>query len=238
MNYELLVFIFLATITGYNFIKYSAIARLRHQSLSFKLRAIQIFSLIVFIGLVFIIFFQTPGVLLASCLFGFFTLLYALPLTGKHRKLREVPGLKIYIIAFVVAGVTVILPLLEAEIFPTRDHIIDFFQRTIIAVVLILPFEIRDMKRDTHLLNTIPQKIGIDRTKQLGYVLIALFVLSEFLKTEMNVIYTISLVGFGLLSGVFLKSSTAAQGKYFASFWVEAAPMFWLVIFYLADMII
>jgi len=238
VNYELLVFIFLATITGYNFIKYAAIAKFKHLSLSPQLRAIQIFSFLVFIGLIPTLFFQSLEVLISSCILGFFTLLYALPLSGRRRNLREIPGLKIYIIALVVAGVTVILPLIETEIFPTRDHIIDFFQRTIIAVVLILPFEIRDMNKDIAQLSTIPQRLGVSRTKQLGYVLIALFVLTEFLKREIDITYAISLAGLGVLSSLFLKNSTVDQDKYFASFWVEAVPMFWIGIFYLVDLII
>src|SRR5690606_33831551 len=119
-----------------------------------------------------------------------------------------------------------------------RDHIIDFFQRTIIAVVLILPFEIRDMNKDIAQLSTIPQRLGVSRTKQLGYVLIALFVLTEFLKREIDITYAISLAGLGVLSSLFLKNSTVDQDKYFASFWVEAVPMFWIGIFYLVDLII
>src|SRR5690606_32776390 len=143
-----------------------------------------------------------------------------------------------YIIAFVVAGVTVILPLLEREIFPVRDAVIDFFQRFIIAFVLILPFEIRDMNMDTLRLSTIPQGLGVSRTKQLGYVLVAIFVLTEFFKEDTEIAYTVSLVALGILSVGFLKNSSEDQGKYFASFWVEAAPMFWLGVFYLINTII
>jgi len=238
VNYELLVFIFLATITGYNFIKYAEIAKFRHLNLSPELRAIQIFSFLVFVGLMLSLFFQSISVLIASCFLGFFTLLYALPFLGRHRKLREIPGLKIYIIALVVAGVTVLLPLLESEIFPTSDHFIDFFQRTIIAVVLILPFEIRDMNKDIVHLSTIPQQLGVRRTRQLGYLLIAVFLITEFLKTEIDINYAISLAGLGILSGIYLKISNVDKGKYFASFWVEAAPMFWIGIYYLVNIII
>lgn len=237
VNYELLIFIFLATVTGYNFIKYAAVAKFRHLSLSPQLRSIQVFSILAFAGLILSLFFQSFSVLIASCFLGFFTMLYALPLSGKHRKLREIPGLKIYIIALVVAGVTVILPLLETGIFPARDHLIDFFQRTIIAVVLILPFEIRDMNKDIAHLSTIPQQLGVARTKKLGYILIAGFILTELLKREIDITYAFSLAGLGILSSIFLKNSTEVQGKYFASFWVEAAPMFWIGIFYLAEII-
>src|SRR5690606_22438663 len=103
---------------------------------------------------------------------------------------------------------------------------------------LILPFEIRDMNKDIAHLSTIPQKLGSTRTKQLGYVLVIVFILNEFLKREIHITYALSLVVLGILSILFLKNSTVDQGKYFASFWVEAAPMFWIGIFYLVDMII
>lgn len=230
---KLLLFIFFGTITGYNFIKYAGMAKFNHFSLSTNLRAIQILSFLSFTCLIITMFYQSKEVLFTSGILGFFTLLYAFPLSVNHSNLRGIPGLKIYIIAFVVAGVTVVLPLLEADNFPARNHIIDFFQRFIIAVVLILPFEIRDMDKDTTHLGTIPQKLGVARTKLLGYMLTCVFFLMEFLKRDIHLAYTISLVFLGIIAILFLKKSSVDQGKYYASFWVEAAPWFWLGIFYL-----
>ena len=234
---NLLLFIFFGTITGYNFIKYAGIAKFNHYSLSYNLRAIQVLSFLAFTCLIITMFFQSKEVLFTSGILGFFTLLYAFPLSVNHSNLRGIPGLKIYIIAFVVAGVTVILPLLNADDFPARNHIIDFFQRCIIAVVLILPFEIRDMDKDTTQLGTIPQKLGVSRTKLLGYILTCVVFLIEFLKRDIHLAYTISLMFLGIIAIVFLKKSSVDQGEYYASFWVEAAPWFWLGIFYLVRFI-
>src|SRR5690606_19754898 len=96
VNYKLLLFIFLSTITGYNFIKYASIAGFRHLGLSYELRVIQVFSFLAFAGLIPTLFFQSPKVLIASVFLGFLTLLYALPLPGRYRNFREIPGLKIY----------------------------------------------------------------------------------------------------------------------------------------------
>ncbi len=238
LDYDLLVFIFFGTITGYNFIKYAPIAKFHHSSLSNNLKAIQIFSFVIFTGLIITLFLQGAEVLFTSAILGLFTLFYAFPFFGKQRKLRDVPGLKIFIISFVVAGVTVLLPLVDKENFPFRDHIIDFIQRCIIAMVLILPFEIRDMEKDDTQLSTIPQKIGVARTKLFGYIMILAFILMEFMKSNIHSPYLISLFLLGILSFIFLKRSSVEQEEYFASFWVEAAPWFWLGILWTLDYII
>ncbi len=230
---QLLLFIFFGTITGYNFIKYAGLAKFRQLSPSNNLFAIQILSILALLGLIISLFHLSVQVIIASAIFGSFTLFYTYPISINHRNLRGIPGIKIYIIAFVVAGVTVVLPLLAANNFPTLDHLIDFFQRCTIAVVLILPFEIRDVDRDTVQLGTIPQKLGISRTKLLGYLLIGVFILIEFLKNDIHLAHTVSLIFLGIIGIIFLRKSSLEQDEYFASFWVEAAPWFWLGIFYL-----
>src|SRR5680860_1607723 len=147
-NYKLLLFIFLATITGYNFAKYAGIAKLHHLSLAKNLRQIQILSFIAFTGLVFLTFFQSVSVLLFSTILGLFTLLYALPLFGNNTNLRGLTGLKIFVIAFVWAGVTVLLPLADHINVWKWDVFVVFLQRFFLVLALILPFEIRDLRFD------------------------------------------------------------------------------------------
>ena len=238
IDHDLLLFIFFGTITGYNFIKYAGIAKFQHFNLSPNLQAIQILSFTAFVGLIITLGFQSMEVLISSSILGSITLLYAFPFSEKYRNLRGIPGLKIYIIAFVVAGVTVLLPLVDVHSFPEQDHLIDLIQRCMIAIVLILPFEIRDMLGDHTRLGTIPQKFGVQRTKVIGYSLTCVFILIEFLKVEIHWAHTISLLFLGIISIVFLKRSSNNQGDYFASFWVEAAPWFWLGIFYILQWLI
>ena len=54
---NVLYFVFFATITGYNFVKYFGVAKFHHRSLAFWLKAIQVFSFIAFIANVH---FQLP----------------------------------------------------------------------------------------------------------------------------------------------------------------------------------
>lgn len=230
-NYKLLLFIFLASITGYNFVKYAGIARLYHLSLAKNLRQIQIFSFIAFAGLVWLTFYQSFSVLLFSGILGLFTLLYALPLFGYNTSLRNLTGLKIFVIAFVWAGVTVLLPLTNHIHVWKWDVLVVFLQRFFLVLALILPFEIRDLRFDLAQLGTIPQKFGVRGTRIVGMVLIWLFVLLEFFKHQTSKANTVSLIFVGILLIFLIRYSTTRQSKYYASFWVEGIPIFWWLLF-------
>jgi hypothetical protein len=224
---NLLLFIFFGSITSYNFVKYAGIAKLHHASLARNLKLIQIFSLLCFLALLYFAFQQEFKILLVSAIFGVFTLLYAIPLGRNRQNLRNIGGIKIFIIAVVWAGVVVILPLINEVSF--QEISFSFFQRFFFVIAITLPFEIRDLKYDSGNLNTIPQQIGIANTKKIGYILLGIMLLLEFLKPYSSAINFIAL-GFALLSSAyFIKVAEVDQGAYYSAFWVEGIPVFWLL---------
>ncbi|SFN62091.1 hypothetical protein SAMN05660413_01904 [Salegentibacter flavus] len=233
----LLIFIFFGSITGYNFVKYAGLAKLYHRSLARNLRFIQVFSFLVFLGLVYMAFLQTWEVLLMSALLGVFTLLYAAPVLTQNRNLRDLAGIKILIIALVWAGVSVILPLLDHPEVSLLDKILMFFQRALFIIVITLPFEIRDLEFDSEHLATIPQKIGIKKTRLLGWLMLVVILVLEILKEEFNPVNFSALAGVALLSAYALKLADRKQSAYFAAFWVEAVPIAWLILWFSLKMI-
>ena len=229
VDWKLLIFIFFGSITGYNFVKYSAIAKLHHRSLARGLRKIQIFSLICFIFLLVCTSFISLEILVWCSFFAFLTLLYALPVFNSGRNLRSVSGIKIFIIALVWAGVTVILPLRNADYTLDTNVLIEVVQRFCLVLAWILPFEIRDLKHDLIQLGTIPQKVGVTKTKILGIVLVAVAVTLEF-NQEISFDSIGSVLVVGVVSAGFIWGAREKQSSYFSSFWVEAIPVFWLFI--------
>lgn len=225
-----LVFIFLASITGYNFIKYAGIAKLHHFSLTRNLKQIQIFSFVVFMGLLASIFYQSLAIIGIAVLMGSLTLLYALPVFDRNKNLRGIPGMKIYVIAFVVTGVILFMPLADHPPLNWKEVIIGFLQRFCLIIALILPFEIRDLKFDMAQLGTIPQKLGVRKTKYLGYILLIFTVLMEFFKDFTITVYGLSLIAISIIAAYALSISKINQHPYFSSFWVESIPVFWLII--------
>lgn len=229
----LLWFIFFASITGYNFVKYFGIAKFHHRRLATWLKAIQLFSFFSFIALCYFTFKLPQKTIVYLALFGLITFFYAIPFIPKHffidskQNLRNVGGLKVYVIAFVWTGVTVFLPLLHANEPIVFDVYIEAIQRLILVIVLMLPFEIRDLRFDSIKLSTIPQQIGINRTKILGIILSLLFFFSEFLKdfiTEKMLLSTLLIM---ILMIGFVMFSKKNQSTYYSAFWVESIPIIW-----------
>lgn len=233
---NMLYFNFYATITGYNFVKYFGLAKFHHRRLASWLKSIQIFSFLCFLALGYYVFKLETKTLLWIAGFGVVTFLYAIPFLPKylfldeHQNLRSISGLKVYIIALVWSGVTVLLPLLNHNFSLNYDAGITFIQRFLFVIVLMLPFEIRDMKYDNLKLSTIPQQIGIRRTKVIGLMLLLMFLLLEYFKDDFNtstILIQFIIVCITALSVLFAFKN---QGKYYSAFWVEAIPIIWLIL--------
>lgn len=231
-----LYFIFFASITGYNFVKYFGLARFHHRSLTNWLKLIQVFSLMCFIGMCYFALKLELISLVVILGFGVVTFLYAIPflpnkiLYDKHKNLRNVSGLKVYIIALVWAGVTVVLPILNNHVPLDTNVVVTGFQRFVFVTVLMFPFEIRDLNYDSLKLATIPQQIGIKNTKMVGVLLLMLFFLLEFLKPQLNVEHTVSMLITMFVTLMFLIFANRNQGRYYSSFWVEGIPLVWLLL--------
>ncbi len=237
-NFELLIFIFFGSITGYNFVKYAGLAKLHHRSLAKNLKLIQIFSFLVFLGMVYFAFLQTWEVLLTSALLGFLTLLYAAPVLTRNRNLRDLAGIKILIIALVWAGVAVILPIINQPEIGFTEKVLMFLQRFLFVVVLTLPFEIRDLEFDAEHLATIPQKIGIKKTRLLGWLMIVVILVLEIFKEEFNPVNFSALAAVALLSAYALKLVDKKQSAYFAAFWVESLPIAWVILWFILQILV
>jgi len=223
----LLIFIFLGTITGYNFVKYAGIAKLHHLTLTKNLRAIQIFSFFCFVALVYVLFQQPLPVIVVSGILGILTALYALPVFWQKQNLRSINGMKASVIAFVWAGVTVVLPVLHTSVLSYTHILIEFIQRFLFVIVLILPFDIRDLRYDIAGLGTIPQQIGVKRSRILGAVLLVVVILLELLEIPIQPQAVVLMVIICTITALLVRMSVLHQSQYYASFWVEGVPIFW-----------
>lgn len=221
---------FFATITGYNFVKYAGVAKLHHRSLTDNLKKIQLFSFICFLAMLYYAIQLPLQTILYSIPFQGLTLLYAIPfLSGFQKSLRAISFLKIVVVAVVWVGFTVLLPIVDATRTPTLEVLFMGIQRFIIVVVLILPFDIRDVQFDAISLQTIPKKIGLENTKRLGLFLLLCSLVLEFMMTPNAMTKNVfMLIFFAMI--VLLMRSQEKQSTYYSSFWVEAIPVFWWLI--------
>lgn len=226
-NENLNYFIFFGTITGYNFVKFAGVAKLHHRSLAKGLKMIQIFSLICFLVLCYYAFQIDLRTLCYALPFVVLTILYAVPfLSGFDKNLRQISYLKIIVVAIVWGAFTVFIPLIDKGVSISFREVLLLFQRILIVMVLILPFDIRDVKFDEISLQTIPQKIGITQTKRMGVGLIVISLLLEYISNNAVSLKTPFMLFFFLVI-IFLMRAKKEQSKYYSSFWVEAIPIFW-----------
>lgn len=160
--------------------------------------------------------------------FGVLTLLYGvsfIKLKEKRYSIRYIPGLKIFIIASVWAGVVVFFPLE----FNSQTGLY-FLESLLFVVVLTLPFDIRDVQFDKENVTTLPIVLGLPKTKWLGTLFLLLSVAIHY--------YTFGLKGFfaylfiALILVALLWKSTTNQSKYYASFWVEGIPIFYVLLWW------
>jgi len=221
---EFYFFIFFSTISGYNFVKFVPIYKSSKHEISLPLKLIQ--SVSVMAALYFS--FELSKASFVFVLFlSILTFLYANPL-HKNKNLRNMTGLKISIVALVWACVSLILPLVNQHIELINKHVwLSFIQRFLLVFILTLPFEIRDLKFDDLILETLPQRIGINKTKLIGtFLLIVVLVLEPF-KDEIKRGHFYSLVITSTILLFFLLNAKKDQSKYYSSFWVESIPIFW-----------
>ena len=233
---SILYFIFFASVTGYNFVKFFGLAKFHHRSLANWLKFIQVFSLISFILMCYYAFQIHIKTFIYLFGLGLITFLYAIPflprrfLFDEKQNLRSVGGIKIYVIALVWTGVTVFIPLINNGVNISEEVYLTALQRFVFVIVLTLPFEIRDLRFDSLKLATIPQKIGERLTKIIGLILLMIFYALEFFKTEVFLKGHLVLLLITLITFFLLVKAKVNQGKYYSGFWVEGIPILWLLL--------
>lgn len=235
MDKQLLFFVFFATVTGYNFVKFFGVAKFHHRSLAGWLRVIQVFSLLAFLAMCYFVFYLEVESLVLIGILGVVTFFYAIPvmipkhyLFDDYKNLRQIGGIKVYVIALIWMFTTVFFPIVNNDVPIDSEVVIMGVQRFCFVLVLMLPFEIRDLNYDSLKLATIPQKIGIKKTKIIGVLLLMVFLMLDYFKEELKSEILFSTVLMTCITLLFLLFSNKAQSKYYSAFWVESLPLFWL----------
>jgi hypothetical protein len=85
------------------------------------------------------------------------------------------------------------------------------------------------MHLDFKHIKTLPQKIGVEKTKKVGFVLLLFSLTMEFLLTASFTSKNIFLTICSVLLFLLMRSSQY-QTKFYSSFWVESLPIVWWVL--------
>tara|TARA_B100001057_G_scaffold135902_1_gene135369 strand:+ start:539 stop:1396 length:858 start_codon:yes stop_codon:yes gene_type:complete len=201
---NLLWFVFFSTLFVYNFIRLVNVHYIISLSVSKRHQIIyrfKTFFWIVCIGsaLIGFYFFVTVSeyIFLPIVSLGFVSIIYGLPIykNGSHLfRLRDLPGLKIFLIAFVWAYVTEGLPALIND---EPLYYLALFERFLFIFAITIPFDIRDVNYDASHLATIPQYFGINIAKWTALLAILsselILVYRFFFNNDFNLIGAIAI---------------------------------------------
>jgi len=226
-NIWVAAFAYCGTMFSYNFMKYDGLFRVK-KSAGPRVKIIVALSTVALViaGVSFF-FLQRASQITAVLSFGL-TALYTVPFFPKTKNLRNWSGVKIYIVALCWAGITLLLPLIDAGSAITSDVYLKFCQRFLLIITLIAIFEIIDLREDDPHLKTIPQQIGVRKAKILNLILLTILFFLELLRTTID--YRQLAANFCMVTAtaLFTIYATPNRPKYYTLFWVEAVPIFWL----------
>ena len=134
------------------------------------------------IGFLVAVFMAKKEVLIALLPFAILTVFYSLPIFKKEKnifRLREIPALKIFLIAFVWSAATIFIPVILSE--NTRDKFnlsLMFLERFVFIFAITVPFDIRDMNDDREAgLVTIPLMLGKRKSLLVANIALTLFLI-------------------------------------------------------------
>ncbi|MDA9630944.1 hypothetical protein N9S80_03755, partial [Flavobacteriaceae bacterium] len=140
---------------------------------------------------------------------------------------------KIYLVALSWILLTVGIPLASDSCFSISLFLKLSLIQFVYVWVATLPFEIRDITIDSSHLKTLPQQLGIFKTKILGIILLVLGAscLLLFFGTDHEMLFSTFMIF--VLLGILLYYSDPSNSFYYTAFWVEGIPVVWLGSYFL-----
>ncbi len=233
-NQSLANFVFVSTVLSYNFIRLFQLDKLNSMTsiwIRANKRSLIVLNSLALIGSVYYLLNFRMVDILVLVPFFLATLFYVFPFKKKMTGLRNVPGLKLFLIAITWTGLTLYLPLFSARIHDTPDAYIAIAQRFLFILAITIPFDIRDAQFDLPGLNTIPQLLGVNRSKLMAVMMLMLVVLLDLMIPYKNPNdFWINLFIMGM-SIMFVAFSGIKRGRFYTAFWIEALPIVWYLLY-------
>lgn len=236
-NEYLALFVFFSTILSYNLIRLFQLDKINSMTaiwIRANKKGLLVLNILALSGIVYYAFKLSIRGLLALLPFFIATVFYVLPIKNKAIGLRQIPALKLILIAFSWVGITLYFPLQEARHLNFSTQWFYFAQRFLFIVAITIPFDIRDAQFDLPDLATIPQIFGIKNAKIIAASALFLFLGIDYFVLDVNSgLFFVDLVTI-ILSVLLIGFTSPYRNRYYTAFWMEAMPILWyllLVIF-------
>jgi len=236
------VFLFCAALAGYNLIKYGLLWLKKPIKTEWVIKAMTIVATCIALACTLDFSLYAWSLLIITIIIN---CVYVLPI-WKGKGLRYSPFFKLFSVSIVWAILIIGIPqFLQYDAFSTPSRMSEFslsFESSalieihtlkifILVLALCIPFEIRDLKYDDENLHTLPQVLGVKLSKRTGFLLCGFYLACIFydlnLVEQYNIIESIMV----LIIGLSIWFSDQFKTDYYVSFFVEAIPVLWLILY-------
>ena len=165
---------------------------------------------------------------------GVLSVAYNIPfltLNNKKIGLRNIPGIKLFLIAFVWASSCVLLPIVELESLhqiqvPLSETVLLVAKRFLFICAITVPFDIRDLFQDKlYELKTIPVILGEKKAWIFCQALLAIYLLLLVLFTKHINIDVIGLTLTVMLTGWLIFKSNFKRNEYYYFFYLDGTML-------------
>jgi 4-hydroxybenzoate polyprenyltransferase len=188
----------------------------RNRTLFYLLVAVSVIGFLISVAL------AKRVVLITLAPIALVTIFYSLPVFKNATnifRLREIPALKIFLIAFVWSAATILLPIIQSGVIYNEWHVLlMFIERFLFVFAITIPFDIRDMRADARSgLKTIPLLIGKTRAIMVANGSLILFLILSILHyADMNLIFIIvAMIISGFTTFIFINAKRLNKFVYY-----------------------
>lgn len=147
---------------------------------------------------------------------------------GRWMKIREIPGIKIFIVGIVWGMSSVWVPAAADDSFPQWNSLevnIWMIACSVMIVAITIPFDIRDLYYDGHKLKTLPAIFGLRKVKLIGIVLMLLsvagIIMTEHLSTLVTMRHVIIYLIWSVITCGVIAFSHPTRHEYYYSFLID-----------------
>lgn len=227
------LFVFCSTVLAYNLIR--VMERSRTQPFldiwtRSSRRPLLLLNAACMVGLVTVSFSLNLEGLMLLIPFFLLTLFYVYPGNKKFKGLRSLPGLKLFVISLVWAGVTVLFPFVVNYLPMHEGEWLVFVQRFLLIMAITIPFDLRDMQFDAEELATLPQALGPKASKVIALGALVLFSIPYFTGSYYDLGERYAGISIAVVSAILVLMAGVYQKRYYSAFWVEAIPILWYLL--------
>lgn len=149
--------------------------------------------------------------------------------------LRQIPGIKLFLISFSWAYMVILLPaLLFAEV--DNQVLFNFTFTLLLVAALTIPFDVRDLRLDDPAMRTLPAQLGRTRSLAVSRFILGICQILSILGLlffEWGLAKSLALLLALEFAQLLVRKMPREGDEFYTGFWIEGIPILGFILFWL-----